>query len=74
MAAWGAQRFLPPYAERFVHDLAAHCARNYPGRYVTRRAPSLPRPKEEPALKARNAVVPAKEPIGRKAKSAPDTD
>lgn len=61
MAAWGAQRFLPPYAERFVHDLAAHCARNYPGRHVTRRAPSLPRPKEEPALKARNAVVPAQE-------------
>jgi len=52
IAAWDAQRFLPPYAERFVHDLAAYCARNYPGRYLTRRAPSLPRPKEERVRRA----------------------
>ena len=47
--AWDAQSFLPPYAERFVDDLAAYCVRRYPGRELTPRAPPLPRPKEEPA-------------------------
>ena len=42
---WDRERFLPPYAERFVEGLASHCARNYPGRHVARHAPPLPRPR-----------------------------
>jgi DNA-binding transcriptional LysR family regulator len=49
IVAWDARRFQPPFAERFVHDLAAYCARQYPGRDLARRAPPLPRPKEAPA-------------------------
>jgi len=44
--AWDPQRSLAPYAEQFVHKLAAYCQRSYPGRDVIRRAPALPRPKE----------------------------
>jgi hypothetical protein len=43
--AWDARRFLPPYAERFVDDLVAYCAKTYPGRNLTPHAPPLPRPK-----------------------------
>jgi LysR family cyn operon transcriptional activator len=46
MIAWDQQRFLAPYAEQFVAEIAAHCRRNYPGRDLIRRAPPLPRPKE----------------------------
>jgi DNA-binding transcriptional LysR family regulator len=46
--AWDAQRFLPPYAERFALDLAAYCAKTFPGRELIRRVPPLPKPKEEP--------------------------
>jgi hypothetical protein len=41
------QRFLAPYAEHFVHELVAHCRRDYPGRDLVRRAPPLPRPKRQ---------------------------
>jgi LysR family cyn operon transcriptional activator len=43
--AWDAQRSLPAYAERFAHELVAHCRRDYPGRELIRRAPPLPLPK-----------------------------
>jgi LysR family transcriptional regulator, cyn operon transcriptional activator len=45
MIAWDPQRFLAPYAEQFVEEIVAHCRRDYPGRYLIRRAPPLPRPK-----------------------------
>jgi DNA-binding transcriptional LysR family regulator len=44
--AWDPQRFLAPYAKRFVEELVASVRRAYPGREFTRRAPPLPRPKE----------------------------
>ena len=43
--AWNPQRFLAPYAERFVDELVAHCRQNYPGREFIKRAPPLPQPK-----------------------------
>lgn len=43
-AAWNSQHYLPPYAERFIDGLARHCARTYPGREMSRAAPSLPKP------------------------------
>ena len=46
VVTWNPQRFLPPYAEQFVSELATSVKRNYPGRNVTRRAPVLPRPKQ----------------------------
>jgi DNA-binding transcriptional LysR family regulator len=48
MIAWDPVRFLAPYAQWFVEELAAHSRRNYPNRDLTRRAPPLPRPKEPP--------------------------
>jgi LysR family cyn operon transcriptional activator len=44
VVAWNRQRFLPPYAEQFVEELASHCRRDYPGRDLVRKAPPLPRP------------------------------
>lgn len=44
--AWDPQRFLAPYAERFIKELVAYARRNYPNRDLTRRAPLIPRPKE----------------------------
>jgi hypothetical protein len=41
----GPQRFLAPYAEQFVDELAAYCRREFPGRELIRRAPRLPPPK-----------------------------
>jgi LysR family transcriptional regulator, cyn operon transcriptional activator len=41
---WNPRRFLAPYAEQFVAELVASARRSYPGRNVTRRAPSLPQP------------------------------
>ena len=38
------QRFLAPYAEHFVTELTAHCRRDFPGRELVKRAPSLPEP------------------------------
>ena len=43
--AWDPQRFLAPYAEQFVGEIAVHCRRGYPGRDLIRRAPLLPRPR-----------------------------
>ncbi len=48
--SWDPRRFLAPYAEQFVEELAAQCRKNYPGRDVTRRAPPLPRPKGQTAV------------------------
>jgi LysR family cyn operon transcriptional activator len=42
---WDPERFLAPYAERFVDELVSYCRRKHPGREFTRRAPRLPRPK-----------------------------
>ena len=42
VAAWDAQRLLPPYAERFVHELETYCLRAFPGRNLTRGSPALP--------------------------------
>ena len=46
VAAWDPQRFMPPYAVQFVEELIVHCRRGYPGHEYSRRAPSLPRPRE----------------------------
>jgi LysR family transcriptional regulator, cyn operon transcriptional activator len=46
--AWDPQRFLAPYAERFIDELLTYSPRNYPNRDLTRRAPLMPRPKELP--------------------------
>ena len=43
--AWDQQRFLAPYAARFVEEIVAHTRRNFPGREFIKRAPPLPRPK-----------------------------
>jgi len=45
--AWDPRRFLAPYAEHFVTELATHCRRDFPGREIIRRAPSLPKPKND---------------------------
>jgi LysR family cyn operon transcriptional activator len=45
--AWDPQRFLAPYAKQFVEDLAVSVRPAYPGRDLARRAPPLPRPKEQ---------------------------
>ena len=42
--AWGPERFLPRYAERFADELVAECRQGYPGRDLVRRAPPLPPP------------------------------
>ena len=46
---WDPRRFLAPYAEQFVEEIATHCRRYYPGRDLIRGAPALPRPKDRPA-------------------------
>ena len=43
-AFWHPRRFLPPYAEAFVEELAKFSRRGYPGRDVVRRAPPLTSP------------------------------
>jgi LysR family cyn operon transcriptional activator len=45
---WDPQRFLAPYAEQFVEEIAAHCRRDYPGRDLIRGAPVLPHPRHRP--------------------------
>jgi DNA-binding transcriptional LysR family regulator len=45
--AWHPRRFLAPYGERFVDELAAYC-RAHPG-WRIRRPPPLPRPKAHEA-------------------------
>ena len=44
--AWDPQRFLAPYARRFIEELVPYCRRNHPGREITRHAPGMPQPKE----------------------------
>ena len=44
VVTWNPNRFLAPYAERFMAELVASVRRSYPGRTVTRRAPPLPQP------------------------------
>jgi LysR family cyn operon transcriptional activator len=43
--AWHPQRFLAPYAHRFVEELVSYTRANYPNRALTQRAPPIPRPK-----------------------------
>jgi DNA-binding transcriptional LysR family regulator len=43
-AAWNRQRFLAPYAEQFVEELAAYCRRGYPGHEFRNRVPPFARP------------------------------
>jgi DNA-binding transcriptional LysR family regulator len=45
--AWHPRRFLPPYAQRFIEEFASFAPHANPGRDVIRRAPALPRPKEQ---------------------------
>jgi DNA-binding transcriptional LysR family regulator len=47
VAAWDPQRYLAPYASKFIEEVAAHCRRSYPGREYIRDAPTLPKPKVE---------------------------
>jgi LysR family cyn operon transcriptional activator len=44
--AWDPQRFLAPYAQRFVDELVPYCQRTHPGRELTRYFPRMLRPKE----------------------------
>jgi LysR family cyn operon transcriptional activator len=46
--AWDPQRFLAPFAERFIEELLAYSPRNYPNRDITRRAPPMAPPREPP--------------------------
>jgi DNA-binding transcriptional LysR family regulator len=41
-ALWHPRRFLPPFGEAFVEELARFSRRAYPGRAVVRRSPVLP--------------------------------
>lgn len=45
MVAWRPERFLAPYARRFVNELVDHTQRAFPGRGLARRAPPLARPR-----------------------------
>jgi DNA-binding transcriptional LysR family regulator len=44
--AWDPERFLAPYAQRFVDELVPYCQRTHPGRELMRYFPRMPRPKE----------------------------
>ena len=44
--AWDPQRFLAPYAQRFIDELVPYCQRTYPNRGLVRYFPRLPKPKE----------------------------
>src|SRR5262245_10155802 len=43
--AWDPERFLPPYAVRFVEELLHYCRRTQPSRDVIRYFPRIPRPR-----------------------------
>jgi DNA-binding transcriptional LysR family regulator len=43
---WHPQRFLPPYAEKFVEQCVSYAERANPGRHIIKRAPPLRRPKD----------------------------
>lgn len=42
--AWHPERFLPPYARRFIDAMVPYAERHNPGRAYTRRVPPLPKP------------------------------
>lgn len=44
--AWDPQRFLAPYAQRFIDELVPYSQRTDPGRALARYVPRMPRPKE----------------------------
>jgi DNA-binding transcriptional LysR family regulator len=48
--AWDPQRFLAPYAKRFIDELLIYSPRHYPNRDLTRRAPLMPHPKGLPEV------------------------
>ena len=50
--AWDPQRFLAPYAQRFVEELVSYCRVSYPCRELKRHFPPLPRPKEGGSARA----------------------
>lgn len=41
VVGWDARRFLPPYGERFIAELADHTRRSYPGAQFDRMAPPI---------------------------------
>lgn len=45
---WDPQRFLAPYAEQFVSELADYCRHDFPGLKLVKRAPPLPKPANRP--------------------------
>jgi LysR family transcriptional regulator, cyn operon transcriptional activator len=45
MIAWNRERFLAPYARRFIDELVKEAKRAFPGRNLIRRAPPLHRPR-----------------------------
>jgi len=63
--AWDPERFLPPYGDSFVAELAQHARGAYPGRTLTRRVPPLaaaekparPTPGSEESGRARHRRV-----------------
>lgn len=46
VVTWNPQRYLSPFAEQFVAELAESVERNHPGLNFTRNAPRLPRPRQ----------------------------
>jgi DNA-binding transcriptional LysR family regulator len=44
--AWDPQRFLAPYAQRFIDELVPYCQKTYPNRALARSFPNMPRAKE----------------------------
>jgi LysR family cyn operon transcriptional activator len=55
--AWDPQRFVPPYAQRFVDELVPYCQRTHPGRDLIRYFPRMPLPKAPVGSQARPASV-----------------
>lgn len=45
LVAWDRRRYFPPFAQHFVNELVAHVHHDYPNRELTKRMPSLRRPK-----------------------------
>ena len=46
VVSWNSHRYLPPYAEQFVDELAASVKPSYPGSSFTRHVPPLPQPRQ----------------------------
>jgi LysR family cyn operon transcriptional activator len=45
LVAWDRRRFFPSFAQHFINELVAHLHRDYPNRELTKRMPTLRRPK-----------------------------